>query len=362
MHAFSLKNRCAAALLLAFAAGAAFGMQPVTIVDQGSFAAGGTVVAAKTPYDPYHPKAEGQTLHGDHAFVEDQVPENRRALPLVMLHGAGQFSKTWDKTPDGRDGFKNMFLEAGYSVYLVDQPRRGNAGRSTVPGKIDAAPDEGFWFGQFRMGLWPAFNDGSQFPQDEASLDQFFRQMTPNTAPYDAKVNADALAAVFEKTGDAVFLTHSQGCGIGWLVGMKSPHVKGIAAYEPGSGFPFPKGEVPRPIKNASFFGDFKADEVPLEDFLKLTKFPIVIYYGDFIPKTPTTHPHNDYWRAAAMMADAFAEAVNRHGGDAKVVHLPDIGIKGNSHFPFAEKNNRAVADALAAWLQEKSLDKRASD
>ena len=73
-------------------------------------------------------------------------------------------------------------------------------------------------------------------------LDQFFRQMTPNTAPYDVKVNADALTSVFEKTGDAVFVTHSQGCGIGWLIGMQSDHVKGIVAYEPGSGFPFPKG------------------------------------------------------------------------------------------------------------------------
>ena len=321
----------AAALFTAFAA-SAFAMKPVTVAEQGSFAAGGTVVEAKTAYDPYHPQAQGQTLHGDHAFVTYQVPEHRRALGLVMLHGAGQFSKTWDTTPDGRDGYRNLFLEKGYPVYLVDQPRRGDAGRSTVPGEISAEPDEGFWFGQFRMGLWPKFNDGSQFPQDEASMDQFFRQMTPNTAPYDAKVNAEALVKVFEKTGDAVFLTHSQGCGVGWLVGMKSDHVKGIAAYEPGSGFPFPKGEVPAPIANNSFFGDLKADEV-------------------------TKHPHNDYWRAAAMMADAFVKAVNRHGGDARVVHLPDLGIRGNSHFPFAEKNNVEVAGALEAWLKEKRLD-----
>ncbi len=348
----------AAALFTAFAA-CAFAMKPVTVAEQGSFAAGGTVVEAKTAYDPYHPQAQGQTLHGDHAFVTYQVPEHRRALGLVMLHGAGQFSKTWDTTPDGRDGYRNLFLEKGYPVYLVDQPRRGDAGRSTVPGEISAEPDEGFWFGQFRMGLWPKFNDGSQFPQDDASMDQFFRQMTPNTAPYDAKVNAEALVKVFEKTGDAVFLTHSQGCGVGWLVGMKSDRVKGIAAYEPGSGFPFPKGEVPAPIANNSFFGDLKADEVPLEDFLKLTKFPIVIYYGDFIPKADevTKHPHNDYWRAAAMMADAFVRAVNRHGGDARVVHLPDLGIRGNSHFPFAEKNNGEVAGALEAWLKEKRLD-----
>lgn len=183
--------------------------------------------------------------------------------------------------------------------------------------------------------------------------------MTPNTAPYDAKVNADALTSVFEKTGDAVFVTHSQGCGIGWLVGIQSDHVKGIVAYEPGSGFPFPKGEVPTPIKNAGFFGDMKAEEVSMEAFLKLTRFPIVIFYGDYIPKAPTTHPHNDYWRAASEMADLFAAAVNRHGGDAKVNRLPDIGIHGNSHFPFAEKNNQEVAKVFKKWLGEKKLDGR---
>jgi len=47
---------------------------PVTIVDQGSFAAGGTVLEVKSTYDPYHPEAEAQTLHGDHASVSYQVP------------------------------------------------------------------------------------------------------------------------------------------------------------------------------------------------------------------------------------------------------------------------------------------------
>lgn len=34
-----------------------------------------------------------------------------------------------------------------------------------------------------------------------------------------------------------------------------------------------------------------------------------------------------------------------------------DLGIRGNSHFPFAEKNNVEVAGALEAWLKEKGLD-----
>lgn len=38
-------------------------------------------------------------------------------------------------------------------------------------------------------------------------------------------------------------------------------------------------------------------------------------------------------------------------------MHLPDLGIRGNSHFPFAEKNNVEVAGALEAWLKKKNLD-----
>ena len=108
---------------------------------------------------------------------------------------------------------------------------------------------------------------------------------------------------------------------------------------------------------NAGFFGDMKAEEVPMDASLKLTHFSIVIFYGDYILKTQTTHPHNDYWRAASEMADLFAAAVNRHGGDAKVIRLPDVGIHGNSHFPFAERNNPEVAKALKNWLSEKKLD-----
>ena len=94
--------------------------KPVTIVDQGSFFAGGTVIQAEGNRDFYKPtKPVGQTLHGDHAFVFYQKPQNAHKYPLVFLHGAGQSSKTWETTPDGRDGFQNIFLSKGYSVYLI---------------------------------------------------------------------------------------------------------------------------------------------------------------------------------------------------------------------------------------------------
>ena len=52
-------------------------------------------------------------------------------------------------------------------------------------------------------------------------------------------------------------------------------------------------------------------------------------------------------------------EAINRHGGDAVLVHLPEIGIKGNSHFLMQEKNNKEIMKLALDWLHSKGLDGR---
>src|SRR5436190_22412758 len=64
---------------------------PLVIQEQGSFAVGGTVITNPGSFDPYKPSPDGATLHGDHAYVFYQVPVHARRLPLVFLHGAGQF-------------------------------------------------------------------------------------------------------------------------------------------------------------------------------------------------------------------------------------------------------------------------------
>lgn len=341
------------AALLTFFIGESVWASPLIIEKQGSFAIGGSIIEARNQYDPLRPTPESQTLHGDHANVFYQIPANTKKLPLVFLHGAGQSMRTWQSTPDGRAGFQNIFLSKGYPVYLVDQPRRGNAGRSTVRGEIPASPDEQFWFGQFRMGIWPNFYENTQFDSDKESLNQFFRQMTPNTGPFDAKIVTDAMTALFDKIGDGVLVTHSQGCGPGWLTGIENKHVKAIAAFEPGSGFVFPEGELPEAISNASSFSPLKAGAVSKEQFLALTKKPIAIFYGDNIPQTAVDEPHKDYWRAAREMAYKFADTVNKYGGNAQVINLPELGLHGNTHFPFSDKNNELVAEIFEKWLKK---------
>ncbi|MEC5397374.1 alpha/beta hydrolase [Uliginosibacterium sp. H1] len=338
-------------------AGAATAQEPLVIAAQGSFAVGGTSKTEPGTFNPQKPvEPAGQTYRGDHATVRYQIPVDAKKLPLVMWHGAGQSARTWESTPDGREGFQNIFLRRGFATYLVDQPRRGVSGRSMVETTLKPTADEQLWFNQFRVGHWPDHFAGVQFPRDAASLDQYFRQMTPNTGPYDPAVISDAVSALFDRTGDGVLVTHSQSGGPGWLTVIKNPRVKAVVAFEPGSGFVFPEGEVPAPMPSA--FDTLQGQAIPMKDFMALTKIPIVIYYGDNIPATPSAMPGQDSWRVRLAMARAWRDAVNRHGGNVSVVHLPEIGIKGNSHFPFSDLNNLQIADLVSGFLRDKRLDR----
>lgn len=236
-----------AAGLIASACATTSGTGPLMIREQGSFAVGGTVATAPGAFDPLKPlDPAGQTYHGDHVYAFYQVPVNARRLPIVMWHGAGQFSKTWETTADGREGFQNIFLRRGFATYLIDQPRRGDAGRSMVEATVKPTPDEQLWFNQFRVGVWPNYFEGVQFSRDPEALNQFFRAMTPNTGPFDMEVVSDGVSALFEKIGPAILFTHSQGGGPGWLTAIKNPNVKAIVAFEPGSNFVFPEGRCHR--------------------------------------------------------------------------------------------------------------------
>jgi hypothetical protein len=325
------------------------------IKEQGSFAVGGSVITNPGTFDPIKRTPEGQTFHGDHAYVFYQIPDNARKLPLVFWHGLGLFSKSWETTPDGREGYQNIFLRRGYSVYLMNQPRRGNAGRSTVEATITPTPDEQFWFNVFRVGVWPDYFPGVQFSKDPEALNQYFRQLTPNIGPFDSEVITDASSALASKIGPLILVTHSHAGGFGWSTAIKNPNVRAIISYEPGSGFPFPEGEVPEAIENSA--GPLQAVGVSKEEFLKLTKIPVIIYYGDNIPSNPDPNPSTDGWRARLEMARLWRDAVNQYGGDVTVVHLPEIGIMGNTHFPFSDLNNVEIADLMSEWLKEKGLD-----
>lgn len=111
---------------------AAAAQKPLAIEEQGSFTVGGTYKEKPGKFTQENFVAEdGQRAYGDFAYVEYQKPVKSKKLPLIFQHGGAQSKRTWESGPDGREGFNTMFVRAGYSVYLVDQPRSGEANLST---------------------------------------------------------------------------------------------------------------------------------------------------------------------------------------------------------------------------------------
>lgn len=321
------------------------------IVDQGVFSAGGTVLQSPGVFDPtnqWEANGAGQTLHVDHANVLYQIPDKAKEAPMIFLHGYGQSRMGWMSTPDGRPGWSNFFLHKGHAVFLVDQPRRGEAGNTSVPGIITNKTLDQRWYTQFRIGRWEngrsVTYEGSQFPNNDRSVDQFFRQMTPDTAmksdmgaDFDPVVVGKALAVTIDevvaRTGKKpIVVTHSQGGGPGWIAAEYTNNIAGIIAIEPGN----------PPAKDSDAYKAI--DE---------KKIPVVFYYGDYIDNGDPTISATAFWQGRRDNAIKFADELNANGGNVRVVDLPKEGIYGNEHFIFQDKNSDEVAQHVENWIKK---------
>ncbi|MGF6148867.1 Alpha/beta hydrolase family [Kingella potus] len=356
----------AAALLLALALPAA-AVEPISVAEQGSFTVGGTFVTHQGTFKQENFTApDGQRAYGDFAYVSYQKAVNPNKYPLIFQHGGAQSKRTWESTVDGREGFNTLFLRKGYSVYLIDQPRSGEANLSTLPVSADTPWASNPMYGDktlyilSRIGHYdkngkPVAN--AQFPSGEADYQAFQQSWTIGSGPLDNDLNADVLAKLVAQQPDgAVLVTHSMGGTIGWRTVLRSGKVRGIVAWEPGgTPFVFPETEMPRPVKARFEHLSASAIGVPMDEFLKLTKIPIVLYYGDHI-KIGSQNVGEDKWGTEFEMAKQFVAAINRHGGNAELVHLPAIGIKGNTHFLMGDKNNAELATLADEWLAAKGL------
>ena len=340
---------------------------PITIAQQGSFFVGGKKVVAPGNYDPTQGAAStdpGQTFWMDQMYVQYQIPENARKYPLILVHGGSGTGRVWETTPDGREGFQTLMLRRGFPLYIVDFPRRGRAGYpsfngpfgtlASTPVVANRTGQAGMQYAWSRWRLGPKYPEVfpvQQFPMQ--AVDSFLQHLVP-TVSDNSEIISGALIALLDKIGPSVLVTHSQSGLFGWLAGARSPHVKGIVAYEPG--FVFKQGEVPLPIPLFKGSQPSGTPVTPVE-FAKLATVPLQVVYGDNIPKQPIPDLVADGRRAQVVTSVMFAEALNKQGGQASVLHLPDVGQYGNSHFMFSDLNNVQVADELLKFLAAKMLD-----
>jgi pimeloyl-ACP methyl ester carboxylesterase len=317
--------------------------RPLTIADQGSFFVNGHLTLIKNPCATDGPRElRGYCLPGHmvtgQMYVRYQVPEKRRpgGYAIVLVHGGSHSGVTYETTPDGREGWDTIFLRLGYPVYIVDWP--GRARSSFNPDAINqaqleknaallpasgqrAATIESAWH-TFRFGPeYPTQFPNPQFPF--AVLDDYLAQLVVNTDADKPDALVDALAALLDRIGPAIVLTHSASGPSGYrLVERRPSLVKALVSAEPG-------GTACSADTDAA---SFKAT-------------PALTFFGDFTDNHP-------FWSQKYRECKSMAERIAAAGGDAVTLKLPSVGIFGNSHMLMMEKNNVEIAQWIDKWLQ----------
>jgi hypothetical protein len=85
------------------------------------------------------------------------------------------------------------------------------------------------------------------------------------------------------------------------------------------------------------------------ETVAKLKNVPILVLYGDNVEKSRMFSGQRENNIKMAELAKAA-------GGSIEIVSLPDLGIRGNTHFMMMEKNNAQIADVINEWLVKRGL------
>ena len=89
-----------------------------------------------------------------------------------------------------------------------------------------------------------------------------------------------------------------------------------------------------------------------------LSKIPTLIMFGDHLGDVQGG-PAN--WMMSYEGCQTFVKQLTDAGGDAQMMYLPKMGIKGNSHMLMQDKNNLQLADLILGWIDQHVEKKKAA-
>jgi hypothetical protein len=336
---------------------------PLVLAGRGDFFTGGQIVTRTFP-----PGTTNRILVGQ-AYVEYSIPwklrYGRNTPPIILTHNA-LAGTLFGSTPDGREGWYDHFVRAGFPVYVVDPPGTGRAGfnvdqynlvqtgqaaPSTQP--ILAHGDSAAWEGQ---NIGPTFgargpidptcigNDGLGnppitcygwlMPNDGEALEHWLGYFPPDSGPSPSAVANGAYIELLERTGRAIWLGWSGGAGfLGGRLAQARPELfKALIGVEPNSNCLYAAATNP-PLGGA-------------------VEVPALSIHGINQIGRPDG-------RNSRAECEAYYAKINAAGGDATYQSLYDIGIYGNSHMMFIEENNEQIAGVLLDWIDKHVERKR---
>ncbi len=346
---------------------------------------------------------DGKTFLEGQMYVEKYMPATQtRRYPIVMIHGGVQTGSGFAATADGRQGWAGDFTDAGYVVYVIDQPERGRSGHrltgdATAPvQRYSVEQIQRIFTAPARDRRWPRAHRHSQWPgsglRGDPLFDNFFASQVEMLADRTQIERScrDAMVALLDRIGAAIVLTHSQSGPIGWLLADARPQlVKGILAIEPNGPpfrdvqfngapdwFSYQQGDARRwGITRLPMTFDPPVDD-PEQLQPKLSAAPDdnksrndereTERVRGLLPGGPArTLPNLAGIPIAIVSAEASFHAcydqctsqfLHWAGVDHDYIRLEENGIAGNGHMLMLEKNSDEIATFLIDWLTAAKL------
>lgn len=315
--------------------------KPLVIAKQGSFFVGGENRTMTQPaFGPG--AAQSGEITVNQMYVQYQIPvKGDQHVPVVMVHGCCLSSKTWETTPDGRMGWDEYFVRRDRPVYLADQVSRarsgfdassisavkaGTAPASQLPTVLQASNQIAWTVFRFGPEYGKPFADG-QFPVEAA--DELYKQMIPdfNAILPNPNPTWTNMAALAVQLNGAILMGHSESGFFPQQAALIDPKgIRGLISIE-----------MP--------CADLNADQIT-----KLAKIPNLIIFGDHLGDVKGG-PAN--WADSFATCERYVEKIKAAGGDAEMMYLPKMGIRGNSHMLMQDRNNLQLADMVIAWIDK---------
>ncbi|ESZ94040.1 hypothetical protein SBOR_5566 [Sclerotinia borealis F-4128] len=341
------------------------------------------------------------TIFVNQMYVEHIVPSRiEQPYPIVFIHGQGMTGTNWLNKPDGSPGWASYFLTKGYEIYILDQTARGrsawNPSGNTTLTTYSAERIMQRFTATERYKLWPQATLHTQWPGNGSIGDPIFDAFYASNVQFQSnpiiqQTNMQkAGAALLNRTGPAVLLSHSQGGLMSWVIADVVPElVRAIVSIEP-TGPPFQdvlfptmmKGGLARDwgiadlqlvyepelgggkvlekvlVRNEGAGagerdgdGDGDGDgelEVEVRECWMQVKPPRILKNLRGIKVLLETGDASFH-----MLYDGCTVMYLRQAGvDVQWMRLGDEGIYGNGHMQFLEKNSDEIAEVLDGWTR----------
>lgn len=314
---------------------------PVTRSRRGSFWVTGPRVSQ-----------QGKSFQKGPMYVAWESPEHiTQPYPVVLVHGGTLQGTEWLDTPDGRPGWAQRFVEAGFVVFRVDRPGHG---RSPYHPDIMGPMGPAFSYERAREVYFPEGGGETQWPfalDDEAAFDAFIAAYGPMPADLAASQTLDAerLAQLLDRIGKAIIVTHSASGPSGWLITDRRPNlVAAVVAVEPmGPVFGDTPGigsldwgltaapvtfDPPRETPEQVRAADPSTLKIP-----GLKGVPVALLTGET--------------SVFASFASSIVPFLQNAGASVEHLDLPALGIHGNGHGLIYERNSDDAFEVVTQWL-----------